>query len=202
MAYGTAALTSAMNKSLYFKDIFRKPNGNNFTIGSFDNCGFYKVTILSELTTVIIEFSQGRIISAQSISSNTNILTDQKYSVKLTEYEFNSNSSQLNIFGLVNEGDANFSVNIEYAGGTFNLSPSVSNAEISGTDYEKNNYTFKEFSFNSTEYTINIITNDVSSGALSADVLQTESVQIKTLQLGDWNIKTNDTGDITISINS
>lgn len=82
MSYNPAALTSAMSKSIYFENIIDNSINTCFKIGSFDNEGFYKLTLTTNNTSLIIEHSQGRIISVQSISSfypKPNTMTLENY---------------------------------------------------------------------------------------------------------------------------
>ena len=191
MAYSSAALTSAMNKSLYFKNIFEKPSGNTFILGNFEYRGYYKITILSETTTVIFEFSQGKLISAQSVSSSR--LPEEEYIISIQENLMISSerNSLVSIYGLKTDKDTVFSITVEFSGGEFILDPQVQNVILEG---EKCN-------FNTTKFSIGILTSDINATGFNVETLTAESLFIKEIQFGDWSLSSDlSSGQVSLKL--
>lgn len=194
----TSSLISAMNKSLHFKNLFENPTGSTFTIGSFENCGYYKVTLLSQTITVTIEFSQGKIISAQSVTSKDSTKSDtDKFKVKLIKNGFSIGFSVLYISDIASVNDT-FSLNVEYNSGEFKLSPAVSNLELAN---DTETLDFKEFSFNCTEFTVSLLTSEISLSDLDVKNLTTESLYISKMHVGDWVLESDsNTGVVRLKL--
>lgn len=200
MSYSSAALRSAMSKSVFFKDVFtRDENKTCLQIAKLEITGYYKVILSSNYTTAIFEIAQNKIISMQSISSKHPIPTNSENIIDgLDEfYAIIDSDGILKIQDFLSDtNDTTLSINIEYSGADFEI------AVQTAQEISKNNNTHK-FYFNTSEFELGIITRSVSADYIDVGMLEVNIAKINKIKLGDWLLTSDSTnGNVKLTLDT